>query len=266
MNIREDIGPVVLDYLFRSLQIDAQWSLRESRGFTWWPYRLRQRVWVEPARLDADYAIVRVHAESSLLKDVPNSQSSLERVNALNASDASMSAYVFEPGEQRLVMHCAADFHQGNAQWLSALFSGAAAIQAADAHITAERAAAALGARPDETGHPRGGMRKKPDGMLSVIDIFFAPEGRGPSAFGDVDFADVLAMEPAPWVLADAGQRGMTAQFPQMISAPPPEMGTLRNVFSVKKASDFPSGEKNAPVAPSVPGTALACNSSSGRK
>ena len=52
MDNPEDVGPQVIDYLFRSLQIDPKWSIRESRKFTWWGHRLAQKVWADPVRMD----------------------------------------------------------------------------------------------------------------------------------------------------------------------------------------------------------------------
>ncbi len=63
MDIREDVGPQVLDYLFTNLRIDPEWCVRESRKLTWWGHRLAQKVWAEPVRMDEGYAVVRVHAE-----------------------------------------------------------------------------------------------------------------------------------------------------------------------------------------------------------
>ncbi len=221
MDIRQDVGPQVLDYLFRSLRIDVQWSVRESRKFTWWGHRLAQRVWADAVRMDEGYAVVRVHAETDFLKDVPKTQRTFERVSAFNAFGVSMSAFVFQPEDQRLTMHCAADFHAENVQWLSVLFSAAVAIQAADAHIKVDRAATLLGARADESHHLLSGRRKEPDDMLNVIEALFAPEGRGPSTFGKEDFASAQAMEPSPWVMANGNDSGMTAEFPFPGCMPP---------------------------------------------
>ena len=217
----KDVGPEVIDYLFRSLQIDPKWSIREARKFTWWGHRLAQRVWADSVRMDQAYGIVRVHAETDLLKEVTENQRAVERVSAFNAFGASMSAYVFQPQNQRVKMHCSALFHLENAQWLGALFSAALAIQAADAHIKLDGAAGLLRASPDESQHPVSGARKEADDMLNVIETLFAPQGRGPSSFGKDDFASALAMKPSPWVLANGDDSGVTAEFPFPGCMPP---------------------------------------------
>jgi len=40
-----DPGLAVVEHLYKQMQIDAQWSVRQERGFTWWGDRLAQRVW-----------------------------------------------------------------------------------------------------------------------------------------------------------------------------------------------------------------------------
>ena len=223
----EDVGPQVLEYMFRSLQIDPKWSIREPRKFTWWGHRLAQKVWADPVHKDQGYGIVRVHAETDLLKDVPRTQRTFEVVSAFNASGASMSAYLFETVNQRLKMHCSASFHGENAQWLGALFSAAVAIQAADAHIKLDGAVTLFRASPDETQHPVSGVRKEPDDILNVIEALFAPQGRGPSKFGNDDLASALAMKPSPWVMANGDHSKMTAEYAFPGCLPPTALLTV---------------------------------------
>src|SRR5206468_2986123 len=35
-----DVGPEVLDFVFAAMKVDDDWSVRESRSFTWWGHRL----------------------------------------------------------------------------------------------------------------------------------------------------------------------------------------------------------------------------------
>src|SRR6266446_10020727 len=63
-----DVGPEVIDFLYRSMQIDPEWSIREPRAFAWWGHRLAQRVWAEPVRHSDGYAVVRIVAETNLLR------------------------------------------------------------------------------------------------------------------------------------------------------------------------------------------------------
>src|SRR2546422_504240 len=74
-DLREDIGPEVIDFVYSTLGIDDAWSVRAPRGFTWWGHRLAQRVWAEAPRVGhrtrPDCSVVRVHAETDLFRGVP---------------------------------------------------------------------------------------------------------------------------------------------------------------------------------------------------
>src|SRR4051794_5172764 len=73
-----DVGPRLLDYVFAQMQIDAPWSLRDARAFTWWGHRLAQRVWVDQPRESRGVNVVRAVAETELLNDVPRDQKVLD--------------------------------------------------------------------------------------------------------------------------------------------------------------------------------------------
>ena len=68
----QELGDKVLEYLFKTLAIDQEWSLRDKTGFTWWPHRLPQRVWFEPLRTEDGSAYIRIHAETLIFRNVPN--------------------------------------------------------------------------------------------------------------------------------------------------------------------------------------------------
>ena len=50
-DVAHDAGLQVVEFVYRTMRIDEEWSIREPRGFTWWGHQLAQRVWAEPARL-----------------------------------------------------------------------------------------------------------------------------------------------------------------------------------------------------------------------
>ena len=132
-----------------------------------------------------------------------------------------MNALLFKLADRRLALHCAADFHAGNASWLSGVFSTAAAIQTATANSKANGTAPMLGAKPDESNHPSSGPRDTQDDMLDVVDLIFAPLGRGPSSFVKEDFSSLLQIEPSPWVMANGRDSGISAEFPFPGCIPP---------------------------------------------
>jgi hypothetical protein len=80
----DDIGPEVIQDIFQVMNIDAQWSTRETRSFEWWGYRLRQRVWAEPVNVSRGAPIVRFHAETDYIKDVPDREQTYAALGAMN--------------------------------------------------------------------------------------------------------------------------------------------------------------------------------------
>lgn len=55
-----DVGPDEIAEVAQSLSVDPEWSQRTERSLTWWPYRLEQRIWAEPARNSHGYRESRV--------------------------------------------------------------------------------------------------------------------------------------------------------------------------------------------------------------
>ena len=77
----------------------------------------------------------------------------------------------------------------------------AMALQMADAHAEAAALAAAFGGRVDATPHPRQGMRERPDEMVGILDIY-QQRGEGDSPFTPDEIAELVHLEPRPWVMA----------------------------------------------------------------
>ncbi len=178
-----DAGLDLLEAVFRGMQVDDTWSVREPRRFTWWGHGLAQRVWAEPPRRSEGFEVCRVHAETDLVRNV-------------------------------LTLRCGVYVHPQNLSWLSRLCLAAVGLQAADAHIKAPALARLLGGEPDTSPHPRRGWRRHADAMLGVIEQVFAPEGRRPSPFTEADFRAALELTPRPWVLATGNGAGLTAELP----------------------------------------------------
>ncbi|MFB3777885.1 MAG: hypothetical protein ACE141_09740 [Bryobacteraceae bacterium] len=213
-----DIGPKIIRDLQEAMMIDAEWSVREDRRFTWWGHDLAQRVWAEPVRQDTGFSVVCVRAETDLLCGVCDSQRTAEILQSLNCH-AAMSGFVWNRERGTVKLSCSAYCHSENAGWLTQLLSAAVAMQCADAHIKAGLLPQFLGSQVDRSSHPRNGLRPEPDDMLHVIEEMFAPEGRGPSAFGPEDFSEACGAL-APYALAHADESGLTAEFAFSGSAP----------------------------------------------
>jgi hypothetical protein len=107
--IQGDVGPEAIDFIFSSMRIDEMWSIRESRGFTWWGHHLAQRVWADPPRIRHDTP--RLHAETAVLRGFAPTDGLLPRLGVLNRC-ASLSALVWHPDSRRLTMHAAITLYQ----------------------------------------------------------------------------------------------------------------------------------------------------------
>lgn len=129
-----DLGLQTVEFVYRTMGIDDEWSIREPRGFTWWGHELAQRVWTEPARMSAGLEVYRLHAETALLRDVGDEMNPSERLAVFNHV-ASLNAYVWDPAARRVSLHCNVNVHADNVAWLQKILGAAVGIQAADAHI-----------------------------------------------------------------------------------------------------------------------------------
>jgi hypothetical protein len=252
MTATGDPGLQVLDYVFQNMQIDERWSVREPRGFTWWGHRFAQRVWAEPARLSAGFNVCRVHAETALLRKIPNSDEVAQRVALINRI-ASLSGFIWEPERGHLSLRCGVYVHAENVGWLGSLFAAAVAIQAADAHIKADGFAKLIGGEPDVSVHPRSGRRRDMDEMLNVIEALFAPKGQSRSPWDEAEFAATLKMTPHPWVLATGGGAAMTAEFRFSDDVPAVLGGSGTALFTANGTERHPQLGSGALVRLSLP-------------
>jgi hypothetical protein len=207
----EEVAPGVLDDVYRALQIDAQWSLRDPREFRWWAYRLRQRVWAEPARAINDGPLVCIRSETDYVKDVPDRDQTYAVLAAANEL-ATLSTLCFDPDAHVIRSHASMYLHPGN-RWMESLLKMAVALQDAEAHLTARQMPAALGGgEPDISNHPSSGERPDLDEMLNIHVTMQAQTE--PSPFTSEVFDAVLEMQPRPWLLATGDGAALTAEFP----------------------------------------------------
>jgi len=210
---QEDLGRQVLEYVYKTMAIDEQWSVREPLGFTWWAHRLAQRIWAEPLTDSSDPPGVQVYAETAFLRNVPHTSSIEAKVDILNKY-ASLNAFIWNPTSNRISVRCSAGISSDSVGWMRPFFSAAVAIQRSDAHVKAVNALNdVVGGEIDTSAHPQHGPRKDMDDMLNVIEEMFAPLGRKPSPFRKSDFEEAARMEPNPSVLSNAGESGLTAEF-----------------------------------------------------
>jgi hypothetical protein len=126
-------------------------------------------------------------------------------------------------------LRCSTFVHSQNVEWLEDLFAWAVAIQAAEAHFLAESLAIRLSADIDTSVHPKNGARETPDEMLGLIQFLTNPCAKETRAFTKEDFKTAANIRPASWVMANAGDDGLTAEFPFPGCVPPTALFTAQN-------------------------------------
>lgn len=215
------------------MQIDDEWSVHESRGFTWWGHHLAQRVWAEPTRLVDGVEVTEVHAETDLLRHVADDAMTAETVSELNRL-ASLSALVWDRQNATVSLACKMYTHAGIAEWVHPMFVQAVVLQAAtagraewtwpmfadsagsslDTDTRLSIAAQAMRSEPAVSMHPRSGIRDEPDGNLSAIADVFMIEGLRVSPFDEDDFGPLLRAIEHPWLSAEPDGVGIWAILP----------------------------------------------------
>jgi hypothetical protein len=195
-----DFVEEVLRFLTARMQIEAEWAVQEQTAFSWWAHTLAQRVWVAPAREVMGVAVRTLHIETDLLADVPMTVSTWARLAGINRF-ATLSAYVADRSQGTVRLHASVSLTPDN--WLLArsIALHAMALQMADAFAESAELAGAFGARVNATPHPRRGLREQPDEMVGVLDIY-QQRGQGESPFDADEIAELVQLEPRPWVLA----------------------------------------------------------------
>ena len=207
-----DLGLQILRKIHDALEVPAEWTLQAHRNFTWWAHHLAQHVWAEPPRMSNEIEVVRIHASTDLLRKVPDTEGTVERLSALNRF-ATLSALVWERESAEIVLHAAAYAHARNVAWLLPLLDAAVVLQAAEAHAQVEDLAAQFGAKPAETSHPSSGRRRDPDDLLDVLGNVYGRVGSDPSPFTEADFEATVQMDPRPWTEAHRDGLGFSAQL-----------------------------------------------------
>lgn len=206
-----NIADYALDFVYRVMQIDEEWSIREEGRFTWWGYNLAQRVWADTVAY-GEKTSVSVQAETDILCDVPDTEETTSLINSLNRY-ASLSAWVWDKERRQVKLVCSLRCDEENVASLEGLLASAVAIQCADAHRAAGQLAGMLQCKLNVSHHPVNGPRPVPDEMLGVREDVFAARPGKPSPFIEQDFAKV-----AQWlrnsILAIHSERGLTAEFP----------------------------------------------------
>lgn len=195
-----DFVEEALRFLTARMQIDAAWAVQERTSFTWWAHTLAQRVSVSPPRDIQGVEVRTLHVETDLLAEVPMTASTWSRLAGVNTL-ATLSAYVADPAARQVRLHASVSLTADNWPLARAIALHAMALQTADAAAEAAELAAAFGGRVNATAHPRSGMRQRPDEMVGVVEMY-QQRGEADSPFTADEIAELVHLEPRPWLIA----------------------------------------------------------------
>jgi len=211
-----DPGLAVVEHLYKQMQIDDQWSVRQERGFTWWGDQLAQRVWASSSEERFGDAVWQVHIETDLVREVVSDPDPLPALNELNRL-ASLSACVLADG--RIRRHASVSVTENNLPFAKELAIHAMSLQGSDARRVAKWLGRRLGAVEDITQHPSSGPRTTPDEMLGVAMLYQRQREDGIWT-PPIDFIGIANASNRCWVSATAGTHSFTAELP-FASEPP---------------------------------------------
>ncbi len=193
----------VLRFLTARMQIEEQWAVQEKTAFTWWASSLRQRVWVAEPREFQGVSLTTLHVETDLIADVPMDESTWPRLAGMNRF-ASLSAYVADPVARTISLHSSVSLTADNYRLAQTVALHAMALQMADAFAEAAELATAFGGQVAASPHPGQGMRTTPDEMVGILEIY-QQRGEADSPFTPEELAQLVQVEPRPWLMAANG-------------------------------------------------------------
>jgi hypothetical protein len=190
----------ILNFIIDGLQIDDDWFEWGGRGFRWWAGLLAQRIAFSPRRDLHGVAVSTLHIDTDLIAGVPLTVTTWERLAGVNRF-ATLSAYVADVPARTISLHASVAVTSDNWMMARALALHAAALQVADAHAEAAELASAFGGSVGASGHPIRGRRDMPDEMLGILDSY-QQRGQEPSPLTTEEIAQLVHLEPRPWLLA----------------------------------------------------------------
>jgi hypothetical protein len=189
-NEGDDVGLTILRDVFGHLKVDPEWSAWDGRGFSWWAYTLRQRIWVTEAYESRGFLCHRLTACTDIARIASPAPPELEQ--RLHSPPTFSGAMVHDPADGTIRLWSSMVTHEEIAGWTGWAFSVYALCQLAEAHQYAPALADVLAGEMDESAHPTSGMRAVPDDMLSAPNDVFLAKGREASPWRATGESDVL--------------------------------------------------------------------------
>jgi hypothetical protein len=209
-----DVGSRALERLYSMMMIDAEWSLRAERSFTWWPKDVAQTVSVSPPVESRGHQVCRLRASTPLVQGLNPNPKTLGWIDALNGQcGGGMSALVLD-GAGTLSYVSAVTVHEQTLPFVPRLFAVTAAIQATEAQFRAPLAADVLGGEPVMSVHPSSGTRGEADDTLNIIERLVVPGGAQPSRWTGRAMVEAVDLLKGLSLVAIGDEDGIAVELP----------------------------------------------------
>ena len=133
-------GERVIEWLYSDqLNVDAEWSVRTDRGFTWWSHEQAQTIWIAGEETGPDGEIgYLIAVRTEVLRGIPPSTKVKAEINDL-AGLATMSGPVYDEEAGTLQLCSLVRVHPTIAHWIQKLISISAIIQLIEAESLADQ-------------------------------------------------------------------------------------------------------------------------------
>jgi hypothetical protein len=213
-----NVGQQTIEWLYsEQLKIDAEWSIRTAKGFTWWGQCNAQTIEVvgEEKGPDGNTGYL-ISVRTDLLKSLELTNKNLDFINLMLMSMASMSGPVYDAKQRTLSLHALVRVHAGIAEWMRPLISLAATLQVSEAMAAGHTLEDLMFAEENTSFHPQNGYRDIPDEMTEIVSSVVQPLGMQPCKWHPQEFKDAVDghMQGPPSLMANAGGAGFTVEFP----------------------------------------------------
>ncbi|MCU0505289.1 MAG: hypothetical protein MUE82_05840 [Chloroflexi bacterium] len=206
-----DQGPRILTVLHEHLGTQPEWTIEQGRGFTWWPGRLPLTVRIGDPVVLHGLSVVRVTTTTPLLRDVPASPATAERIAAHNAR-AAVDGLVWDPDARTVALASDIWCHAGDA-WLDPLVYSASGLQVAIAESSADELREEIGGEVAAVPHPTSGTRVEHDELVDA-GAAFAAAGDRSTPFTEGDLRTLVRSPLGLLPFAVHGPDAMTAEVP----------------------------------------------------
>jgi hypothetical protein len=210
-------GEKTIEWLYRDqLKVDGKWSVKSTKGFTWWADKNAQRVEIKGKEIrDGDEAYL-ISVQTDFLSNVAPAEKTFAALNAFLMPFASMAGPVYDEEAQTVKLCSFVLVHEGIREWMAAMISMACVLQIAEVRIVQTELGEILGAETAESGHPQNGLRPMPDELAEAAANLIAPVGREPCKWTESEFETVVEryMQRPPSLGATGGGLGFTVEFP----------------------------------------------------